>query len=109
MSSNKRVIKCYCVLIVRRLPKSLHVTIGAVTRIVKTAGTDRGSVMKKGGRAMGTRGPDGKNIIKAEGGFTNTAVPRWWWLLATASTHFSGYREVEWVDSCSRILGGGEP
>ena len=25
---------------------------------------------------MGTRGPDGKNIIKAEGRFTNTAVPR---------------------------------
>ena len=37
---------------------------------------DRGSVMKKGGRATGTRGPDGKNIIKAEGRFTNTAVPR---------------------------------
>ena len=37
---------------------------------------DRGSVMKKGGRATGTRGPDGKSIIKAEGCFTNTAVPR---------------------------------
>ena len=32
--------------------------------------------MKKGGRAMRTRGPDGKNISKAEGCFTNTAVPR---------------------------------
>ena len=32
--------------------------------------------MKKGGRATGTRGPDGKNTIKAEGRFTNTAVPR---------------------------------
>ena len=31
--------------------------------------------MKKGGRATGTRGPDGKNIIKAEVRFTNTAVP----------------------------------
>ena len=26
--------------------------------------------------ATGTRGPDGKNIIKVEGRFTNTAVPR---------------------------------
>ena len=33
-------------------------------------------VMKKGGRATGTRGPNGKNIIKAEDRFTNTAVPR---------------------------------
>ena len=32
--------------------------------------------MKKGGRATGTRGPDGKNIIKVEGRFINTAVPR---------------------------------
>ena len=32
--------------------------------------------MKKGGQATGMRGPDGKNIIKAEGRFTNTAVPR---------------------------------
>ena len=32
--------------------------------------------MKKGSRAMGTKGPDGKNIIKAEGRFTNTAIPR---------------------------------
>ena len=32
--------------------------------------------MKKGGRATGTRGPDGKNIIKTGGRFTNTAVPR---------------------------------
>ena len=31
--------------------------------------------MKKCGRATGTRGPDGKNI-KAEGRFTNMAVPR---------------------------------
>ena len=32
--------------------------------------------MKKGGRATGMRGPDGMNISKAEGHFTNTAVPR---------------------------------
>ena len=32
--------------------------------------------MKKGGRATGMKGPDGKNIIKAEGHFTNAAVPR---------------------------------
>ena len=32
--------------------------------------------MKKGGRVTATRNPDGKNIIKAEGRFTNTAVPR---------------------------------
>ena len=32
--------------------------------------------MKKDDRATGTRGPDGKNIIKAEGRFTNTAVLR---------------------------------
>ena len=31
--------------------------------------------MKKGGRPTGTRGPDGENIIKAMGRFTNTAVP----------------------------------
>ena len=36
---------------------------------------DRGLVMKKGGRAI-LRGPEGKNIIKVEGCFTNTAVPR---------------------------------
>ena len=28
---------------------------------------DRGSVMKKSGKATGTRGPDGKNIIKGGG------------------------------------------
>ena len=32
--------------------------------------------MRKGGRATGTGGPDGKNIIKTGGRFTNTAVPR---------------------------------
>ena len=32
--------------------------------------------MKKGARATGTRGPDGKNIVRMEGRFTNTAVPR---------------------------------
>ena len=32
--------------------------------------------MKKGGRGKGTRGLDGKNIIKEQGRFTNTAVPR---------------------------------
>ena len=32
--------------------------------------------MKKGGRATWTRGPDGKNIIKTGGRFTNMAVPR---------------------------------
>ena len=47
-----------------------------VSRIEKTDGTDRGSVMRKGGRATGTRGPDRKNIIKTGGRFTNTAVPR---------------------------------
>ena len=35
-----------------------------------TDGTDRGSVMK------GVANGDGKNIVKAEGHFTNTAVPR---------------------------------
>ena len=57
--------------------------------------------MKKGGRATGTRGPDEKNIIKAEGRFTNMAIPKFnggAWLLATASTNCSGYCEVEWVD-----------
>ena len=32
--------------------------------------------MKKGGRATRTKGPDGENIIRVEGRFTNTAVPR---------------------------------
>ena len=32
--------------------------------------------MRKGARATGTRGPDGKNIVRTEGHFTNTAVPR---------------------------------
>ena len=32
--------------------------------------------MRKGGRATGTGGSDGKNIIKTGGRFTNTAVPR---------------------------------
>ena len=56
----------FCIII--QSPCTLQLV--AVTRIVKPAGTDRGSVMK-----TGTRGPDG-NIIKAEGRFTNTAVPR---------------------------------
>ena len=44
----------------------------------KPDGTDRGSVsvMRKSDKATGTRGPDGKNIIKTGGRFTNTAVPR---------------------------------
>ena len=32
--------------------------------------------MKKGGRATRTKGPDGENVIKVEGHFTNTAVCR---------------------------------
>ena len=32
--------------------------------------------MRKSDNATGTRGPDGKNIIKTGGCFTNTAVPR---------------------------------
>ena len=32
--------------------------------------------MKKCGRATRTKGPDGENIIKAEGRFANTAVPK---------------------------------
>ena len=32
--------------------------------------------MKKGGRATWTKGPDGENVIKVEGRFTNTAVRR---------------------------------
>ena len=39
-----------------------------VSRIERIDGTDRGSVMRKGGRDTGTRGPDGKNIIKTGGG-----------------------------------------
>ena len=34
------------------------------------------SDMKKGGRATRTKGPDGENVIKAEGCYTNTAVRR---------------------------------
>ena len=32
--------------------------------------------MRKGGRATRTNGGNGENVIKAEGRFTNTAVPR---------------------------------
>ena len=49
--------------------------------------------MKKGGRATGTRGPDGKNIIKTGGLFTNTAVPRF-----NGGSCWQQHLKVEWVD-----------
>ena len=58
-----------------RIPCTLQLV--PVTRIEKKPdGTDRSSVMKKGARVTGTRGPDGRNIVRTEGRFTNTAAPR---------------------------------
>ena len=71
--------------------------------------------MRKSDKTTGTRGPDGKNIIKAGGRFTNMVVPRSWGLLATAFADCLGYCEVKWVDgwtggaSAVRTSGWGSP
>ena len=42
--------------------------------------------MRKSDKSTGTRDPDGKNVIKTGGHFTNTAVPRFDGGVASNST-----------------------